>query len=571
MKKTLAILAAVCILAAAGLFLFLARLDVDRFRPVILQKMEEQLGRPVRLGKISLGWRRGIALELKELAVYPGPQPEGEPAVRVERVSAVLKILPLLRRDVQLSSVALIGPRVHIVRTPSGSIDVEGVTPLPAKAAPPAGPQAPAPAAAQAKPASFLIRFFEIKEGRVRFTDRSAHAPLEVELRDVDLSVTDLSSTRPSEFECRLTAFSGGPNLYARGRIVPPAGGRPPALERFRFETDLARLNVEELLRAFPALQGSGLGQEMEGRIEAVVDRVELDPRGIGEAEAQIRLSAGKVRLAQMKAPLQDLEFEAVAQGGQLSLNALSGRVGGGSFSARGAVKGFSSPQPAGTIQAKAEGLALEDLLAPAGPGEPALKGQLSCSFGGDFQGVSWPEISRSLSGDGWIHLENGVLSNVNLLREVFDRLTLIPGLTDTLLARLPPSYQERIAARDTRFEPIQMEVAVQAGVLSFRELRVATDSFSLTGSGQLDLAGALRLPAVIQVEPDLSEAIFRSVEELRFLADAQGRMEIPVLVQGNLPRVSAVPDLGYVATRLAASKGQELIGELLQKVFEKK
>lgn len=567
MRRILAVALAIAALTAAGLALFLARFDADKFRPALVQKMEQQLGRPVRVGKIALSWRRGIALELRELAVYPGPQPEGDPALRVERAFAVLKLFPLLRGDLQFSTVALIGPRLRVVRSPTGSIDVEGVTPLPAKPPAPPAPQAAPALAGQPKPASFLVRIFELKGGAVRFTDLSVRPPLELELRDVDLSVNNLSLTRPADFECRLTLFGVRPDI--RGRVTPAAAGRAGLLERFRLEMELAGLRVEELNRVFPAFKEMGIGKEPEGRLVVVVDRCVLDTEGIGSLEAQIRLSGGKIQPARLAAPVRDLDLEVVARGGQLSLDTLSGKIGEGSFSAKGTVKEFPA-QPAGLVQGKAENLALEEILAPAGPGEPALRGRLAGSFGGEFRGKSWPEISRSLSGEGRIRLDDVVLSDMNLLREVFDRLTLIPGLTQTLLARLPESYQEKLSARDTRFEPFELSAVAKGGVLSFREMRLATDSFALAGSGQVGLDGALQLPGRVEIEPKLSEALIRSVEELRFLTDGEGRMQIPVLVQGRLPRVSAAPDLNAVASRLFASKGEELLGELLEKVFEK-
>ena len=566
MKKTLVILLAVALLAA-GVALSLARFDVDKFRPAVVQKMEQQLGRPVRMGKISLGWRRGIALELRDLAIYPGSQPEGDPAVHVDRVSAVLKIFPLFRGDLQLSALAFIGPRVHIVRSPAGAIDVEGVTPLPAKVSPPGAPGKPAAPPPPAAP-SFLIRLLELQDGRIRFTDLSAQPPLDVEIRDAYLIVTNLSLDRPSDFECRFTLFSGQPNIRAEGRVTPPAGGRPGLLERFRLEMDLARLHVEAIVRAFPALKEMGLENGIEGKLVVNVDRLALDPAGLDSLQAQIRLSGGRAQLARMSAPVRDLEVEAVSRGGEVSLNALSGKVGEGSFSAKGTVKGLPG-QPAGVLQAKAEGLSLEE-LAPAKPDEPALRGRFSGSFGGDFQGKSWPEISRSLAGSGQIRLEDGVLSHMNLLRQVFDQLTLIPGLTGTLLSRLPPSYQEKLNAPDTRFEPIQLSASAKGGVVSISDLRVATDSLTLAGSCQLSLEGDLQFPGRVQIEPQLSAALIRSVEEMRFLSDEQGRLEIPVLVQGKLPKVSAAPDLNAVASRLFSSRGEELVGQLLQKVFEK-
>jgi len=108
-----------------------------------------------------------------------------------------------------------------------------------------------------------------------------------------------------------------------------------------------------------------------------------------------------------------------------------------------------------------------------------------------------------------------------------------------------------------------------RGGEIAFPNLRLATDSFTLTGSGKVDSQGNLFLPARLQVEKDLSGAILRSVEELRLLADAEGRLEIPLVVQGRLPEVSVAPDVGAVAAAIAAGKGEELLGELLQKALK--
>ena len=194
--------------------------------------------------------------------------------------------------------------------------------------------------------------------------------------------------------------------------------------------------------------------------------------------------------------------------------------------------------------------------------GQPALQGRLSASFNGTFQ--------QALVGQGRIHVEDARLEGINLLREVFSRLTVISGLTETLMSQLPESYAEKFNAKDTLFQPIDLQVKTDPQEISFENVRLGTDTFQLGGSGRFGLKGTLQFPAQIQVEPQLSAALIRSVKELKFLADEQGRLTFPILLQGDLPQVSVLPDLNYLTQRLVSSKGEELIGSLLDRVLKK-
>ena len=75
----------------------------------------------------------------------------------------------------------------------------------------------------------------------------------------------------------------------------------------------------------------------------------------------------------------------------------------------------------------------------------------------------------------------------------------------------------------------------------------------------------------MLRIDPELSAAVIRSVQELQPLTDAQGRMELPVVMQGRLPGVTVLPDVQYVASRVVATKAQELLGGLLQRALERR
>jgi hypothetical protein len=260
---------------------------------------------------------------------------------------------------------------------------------------------------------------------------------------------------------------------------------------------------------------------------------------------------------------LQDLNLKAAVSPSRLHLKRLTGRLEDGTFSLAGTVE-QPLREPEVSLQAKAERIPVGSLLPATEPGAPRLQGRLSGAFAVGMKG-------KDLSADGQVRLEEARLENLNILREVFARLTLLPGLVEALLARLPESYRQKLEERDTVFKPIQIQIRAQGEEVSLEGVYVATDSFELGGSGRLRLTDStLVFPARIRVEPQLSAAMIQSVEELKFLADDAGRIELPIVIQGRLPQVAVLPDLEYVARQLISSKGQELVGDLLRRLFDK-
>ena len=433
MKRVLRVLAAALVLAILAVAVLIATFDAERYRPLLVNRLEKALGQPVQVQRISLGWHHGIALNLEGLKIYPRAlrQAQGErPALEARSVQGVLSLEALLRRQVQIAGIGVSGLRLHLVRSPDGRVEVAGL-------ALPDGGVAGKSAAA----IPFLVERMEVQDGTLGFSDLSATPPLDVTMQDLKL---------------------------------------------------LARLEPD-----------------------------------------------------------------------RLDLKSLTGRIGEGTFSVRGTVSQFLRNKPDIQVLLRAQRLALGSILPASPPGRPKVHGQL-------FTTLQFRWTEGLLVGEGSVRIEEGKLENLNVLRELFDRLSVLPGLTERLLERLPDSYRQKLLEKDTLLEPVEFGVIAKGEEISWQGLQIASDSFEIRGSGQANLKGALLFPAEIRLDPALSGAVIRSVEEMRFLTDEQGRLTLPVLLQGTLPNVSVLPDVNYVAQRLITSKGEELLGELLQKVLKK-
>jgi hypothetical protein len=216
------------------------------------------------------------------------------------------------------------------------------------------------------------------------------------------------------------------------------------------------------------------------------------------------------------------------------------------------------------------EDVILQDFLPPVQSGTAQLQGKFSMSVQGRVSTLDPALIRETMTASGRLKLIEARIANLNILRAVFEKISMIPGLLQVLEARLPEVYQAKLAAPDTILSPIDVPLRIEAGALQLDDLRVRSDTFELSGTGRVGLGGMMAIRAILRIESLLSEALIKSVNELRALADASGQLEIPLSVQGQAPQVAVLPDLNYLTSKLVATTVQDLLGHFLQKSLEK-
>jgi hypothetical protein len=240
------------------------------------------------------------------------------------------------------------------------------------------------------------------------------------------------------------------------------------------------------------------------------------------------------------------------------------GTLGGGALRAQGSARALKA-RPELNFEASADRMNLQDFIAPA-PGDAVqVGGLLSAYFRGTAQGLAAPELTRTLNGDGKVQLRDGAVLNLNILREIFSHLSKIPGAAESLSRKLPPSYQEKLNRQHTILGPVDVPIAVRGGVIHLQPFQVNADDFTLTAQGSVTPDGVAQGQALLILSPQLSEALVRSVKQLGCAVN-QGRIEIPVLIQGPLKdRRSIRPDPRFLQ-QVAACVGQDLLVDFLSK-----
>ncbi len=94
--------------------------------------------------------------------------------------------------------------------------------------------------------------------------------------------------------------------------------------------------------------------------------------------------------------------------------------------------------------------------------------------------------------------------------------------------------------------------------------LILAARDFTVRGTGQVDLDGALRLPTRFVCSEALGNDLIEREERLSALVGDEGRLEFPLMIRGTLPEVRAEPDLKEIASVL----GRREVGDLLSRAL---
>ncbi len=121
MPKIRIALGIIVLVVVVGALIFAATFDVNRYRGTIQSELEKKLGRQVNLGDMHLRVfppRFGV----QDLAIADDPHfsPDA-PFVKAKELDVAVKLLPLLHKQIEISSLDLQQPTVNLIKSETGA------------------------------------------------------------------------------------------------------------------------------------------------------------------------------------------------------------------------------------------------------------------------------------------------------------------------------------------------------------------------------------------------------------------------------------------------------------------
>ncbi len=298
--------------------------------------------------------------------------------------------------------------------------------------------------------------------------------------------------------------------------------------------------------------------------------RVKSDRFSISQKEKSsglsILLSQGMTDIVPIQGGVEDIELEAALEQNDLVVYKFIGSTVDGIFSIKGSIKDIFSAQLS-NFDILCSDVNLGSLFPQSNPRLPRFQGIVNLTATITGQGLKQDQLMQSLTGSGSLKISRPVLKNMNILRLAFDKMDMIPGLVNKLRENLSENYAEVLKQKDTNFKPIDIIYGISQGKLFFKDAEVESDGFLVRGQGEIGLLGDIQIGSYLVIAPDISQAFIDIVRELRFLANEEGMINMPLAIASRGSHVSVDIDRDYVLRKLIVSKGSEL----LENIFKKK
>jgi hypothetical protein len=549
--------AAACAIVALAFLLLIAPWLVRTLLPpeAAAARVSDALGREIQVGDVGVRFRPGPRIHLERISVPPD--------LRVRSVELKLRIGPLLRGAVEVAALRVEGTRMTLERRLDGTLalgDAALTVSAPANAGPATLPVLPA---------------IEVRDSELTIVDHSA-GPGAAATR-VDVSVLTLHGLRVGHTAHVAISGSAGEgdargSFDVSGTIGPLAPESALLQHAGTCEIETRSLDPSPIIPFLPeswhlgAASGAmnarvSLRREAAGDIEGSLD-LELEPGAVQFSEihfgGHVRFRAGmNVKDGALTFSDGRLEADSASLGREvahdvrgrfayaekrLAFPSLAYEAFGGSLQHTGSIT-FDGP-PLYDLTIEAAGLDLrrytglgdadaDDPDAPQLSGHAELRGRWT---GQD----SWlaPSGFQPVAGSGRLEIRGGTLPAADLVHAIAKAL---PGTLTAVAGGAP----ER-----TRLRSFTASAVVAEGWIRTGDLDLATDHYTVTGTGRLGSDLAVDLTTAVTFihggaefeYPAIPVRVSGSLGEPRLLPDMTG---VPVATLRALPWFAEAVPLG--------------------------
>ncbi len=166
-KKILLMLGVVAVLLVAAVVFVLVTVDADSFRGFIENRAETVLDREVELGALRLSFLPVFGLEVDDVSVTARPHEGGGEILSIRSVVIGARLMPLLAKRLEVTSLALIEPSLVLARDTEGRWNLNWETIPSLRGSGEDGREEPGTAA------SLSIDSLRVTDGRLSFRDAS--------------------------------------------------------------------------------------------------------------------------------------------------------------------------------------------------------------------------------------------------------------------------------------------------------------------------------------------------------------------------------------------------------------
>ncbi len=239
LKKAIIYSGAALVLIVAILLVLPFVINLDRYIGKITAPVSKAIGRQVSIKHIRLTILTGLGVELKGVTVAE-KAPAKRPFVHVDDIDVGVKLLPLLKKEIDISRVILLRPDVHIVRYENGTYNFSDLL----KTAPATTHRAQTKKAATGIPAGFSLDRLALSHGTIDISSFQHKREHDYRISDINLEVNDFNASSPFTMALGVHFASlKEASLNVQGKVGPL--GQQPSLETLPIDMAVSMKHID--------------------------------------------------------------------------------------------------------------------------------------------------------------------------------------------------------------------------------------------------------------------------------------------------------------------------------------
>lgn len=550
-----------------GAIIFIKTFDVNRYKPQIKSLANRALNRQVDFQTADLGisLKQGISLKLNNLVVTDDPAFQKDNFLTVKEVSLGIDALAyLLQKKVEVPSVLINSAQVTIIRQKDGSFNVQTI----AKPSEELKQEKSVSSAAPLAIPALFINSLKLKGGTLKYIDRSFDPALSLEVSQLDALVNYISLTEPFPFIIEAAVLSDKKNLKIEGRVAVDLEANQATVFDLRAGTELSELLLDRIPAALPMVKSAVLPQSLNGRVEATLNKLTVGPKGVSDLVADVSLTQASAQFKELASSIKDIRADVKITDNKIIIDRASAAIGQGLINASGQIENYLTRQSF-NVQAQVWDLAIQELIVQDKSPVKA-EGIVSGKIIVNAEGFSPQALQSSLSGSLDLSVTKAKLKDINVLRTVLDKISVIPGLAQKIEANLSERYKKKLTQKDTELSDIKLPVTIENGQILVKDAVLEADEFVFKGRLQAGFDGAYALEGSFLIPPELSASMVGAVDQLQYLLNNDKQIYIPLKVAGRAGEVKFNVDTEYIAKKLIEEQAKKQIFKALEKVFGK-
>jgi uncharacterized protein involved in outer membrane biogenesis len=337
-----------------------------------------------------------------------------------------------------------------------------------------------------------------------------------------------------------------------RARLQVIADSIEPVHASYRLSVD--KITLAELV---PGRKDAGNENLMQVAANGIVSN-----RG-GVASASTKLTAGSGLVANVPFALLALDASYAADRvnvNSMKFDAFDGSIGTAGVATLGVAPTFDFNVNAQNINMQ------EALVAQHSKAANTIRGSLTGNIQIAGQGKRLDQVKPTLRGSGRARMDNGKLVGINVVAQALRKIDNVPGIGALVPPGVVANHPELFKSPDTDIQEVSLTFQIAGARIISHDIVARSPDYSIFGDGWFDLDKNLDLAAKIIMSKAFSGELVAAKNNIVYVTNSDGEVEIPLRVYGQLPHPKVAPDVEVIAQRVATHAVQGRVGQLLQK-----